>query len=320
MIMTANDYRAFTDATDCYICRETLNDDRVRDHYHITGKYRGAAHNACNVKLRIYAYKTKVPVVFHNLRGYDSHLIMSALGTSTTTKGQKISCIPNNMEKYTTFSVGQLQFIDGLQFMNGSLNKLATNLQMEDLVITRQGVTDKELALPRRKGVYPYEYVSGYECFDERRLPKKKTFYSQLTREHISDADYQHAQTVWEAFKCKTLGDYHDIYLRTDVLFLADVFEAFRNTSMQHYGLDPAHYFSAPGMSWDALLKMTKVELELSTDIDMHLFMEKGLRGGICMVSKRFAKANNPQCPEYDSTKITNGSCTWMRTISMAWR
>ena len=115
--------------------------------------------------------------------------------------------------------------------MNGSLEKLATNRQMEDLVITRQGVTDKQLVLLRRKGVYPYEYVSGYERFDERRLPQKKTFYSQLKREHISDADYQHAQTVWEAFKCKTLGDYHDIYLRTDVLLLADVFETFRNTS-----------------------------------------------------------------------------------------
>ena len=166
-------------------------------------------------------------------------------------------------------------------------------------MITRQGVTDKELVLLQHKGVYLYEYVSGYERFDERRLQQKETFYSQLKWEHISDADYQHAQTVWEAFKCKTLGDYHDIYLRTDVLLLADVFDTFRNSSIQHY-------FSAPGMSWDALLKMTKVELELLTDIDMHLFMEKGLRGGVCMVSKRFAKANNPQCPEYDSTKPNN--------------
>ena len=87
------------------------------------------------------------------------------------------------------------------------------------------------------------------------------------------------------------------------MLILADVFETFRSTSIQHYGLDPAHYFSAPGMSWDALLKTTKVQLELLTDINMHLFVEKGLRGGVCTVSERFAKANNPQCSEYDSTK-----------------
>jgi len=87
------------------------------------------------------------------------------------------------------------------------------------------------------------------------------------------------------------------------VLLLADVFETFRSMSMQHYGLDPAHYFSAAGMSWDSQRKTTKVELELLTDTDMHLFMEKGLRGGVCMASKRFAKANNPQCSEYNSTK-----------------
>ena len=111
MIMTANDCKAFNDAADCHICGEALNDDRVRDHCHITGEYRGAAHNACNLKLRINAYKTKVPVVFHNLRGYDGHLIMSAVGASEAIKDHwKIRCIPNNMEKYMTFSIGQLQF------------------------------------------------------------------------------------------------------------------------------------------------------------------------------------------------------------------
>jgi len=303
MIMTTNDCKAFNDAADCHICGEALNDDRVRDHCHITGEYRGAAHNACNLKLRIYAHKTKVPVVFHNLKGYDGHLIMSAVGASEAVKNQKIYCIPNNMEKYMMFSVGQLQFIDSLQFMNSSLDKLSANLQIENLAITRRGLTDKELALLRRKGVYPYEYVDNIERFDETQLPPIEAFYSNLSREHISDEDYQHAQQIWSVLGCKTLGDYHDIYLRTDVLLLADVFETFRSTSMQHYGLDPAHYFSAPGMSWDALLKKTKVQLELLTDINMHLFMEKGLRGGVCMVSTRFAKANNPQCPDYDSTK-----------------
>ena len=301
MFMDGDDRKAFASATDCYICGEALGVDRVRDHCHITGKYRGAAHNACNLKLRIYPDKTKVPVVFHNLRGYDGHLIMSALGK--VAEGQKISCIPNNMEKYMTFSVGQLRFIDSLQFMPSSLDRLAANLQTKDLAITATGVTDSELTLLRRKGVYPYEYVSSFECFDEAKLPPREAFYSHLTREELSDADYQHAQQVWKAFGCKTLGDYHDLYLRTDVLLLADVFETFRNTSLEHYSLDPAHYFSAPGMSWDALLKKTKVQLELLSDINMHLFMEHGLRGGISMVSKRFAKANNPQCPGYDSAK-----------------
>ena len=301
--MSEKDCNNFDNAVDCHICGKVLNADRVRDHCHITGKFRGAAHNACNLKLRIYPDKTKVPVVFHNLRGYDGHLIMSALGATQATEGQTIRCIPNNMEKYMTFSVGQLQFIDSLQFINSSLEKLAANLQTEDLIISGRNLSDEKLSLLRRKGVYPYEYVDKLERFDEPSLPPKEAFYSQLSREHVSVEDYQHAQNIWSKLGCKTLGDYHDIYLRTDVLLLADVFETFRNTSIEHYSLDPAHYFSAPGMSWDALLKKTKVQLELLTDIDMHLFVERGLRGGISMVSKRFAKANNTQCPEYDSTK-----------------
>jgi len=147
MIMTANDRRAFADATDCHICDEALNNDRVHDHFHITGKYRGAAHSACHINLRIYPNKTKVPVVFHNLRGYDRQLIMSALGKSEAIEGQKISCIPNNMEKYMAFSVGQLQFIDSLHFMSSSLGRLASNLQTEDLAVTSLGLTDMELTL-----------------------------------------------------------------------------------------------------------------------------------------------------------------------------
>jgi len=121
MIMTGTDQKAFCEAADCHICGEALVNDRVRDHCHITGKYRGAAHNACNLKLRIYPGKTKVPEVLHNLRDYDGHLIMSALGVSKAAENQKISCNPNNMEKYMTFSISQLQFIDSLQFMNSSL-------------------------------------------------------------------------------------------------------------------------------------------------------------------------------------------------------
>ena len=218
MRMTEKDHSTFDNAVDCHICGELLNGDRVRDHCHITGKFRGAAHNACNLKLRIYPGRTKVPVVFHNLRGYDGHLIMSALGATRATKGQKIRCIPNNMEKYMTFSVGQLQFIDSLQFMNSSLEKLAANLQTEDLIISGRNISDEKLSLLRRKGVYPYEYVDKLERFDEPSLPPKEAFYSQLSREHVSVEDYQHAQNVWSKLGCKTLGDYHDIYLRTDVL------------------------------------------------------------------------------------------------------
>ena len=111
---------------------------------------------------------------------------------------------------------------------------------------------------------------------------------------------------MWKTFNCKTLGDYHDLYLRTDVLLLADIFQTFRKTCMNNYKLDPLHYYTAPGLSWDALLKYTEIDLELLTDIDMHLFIEKGMRGGISMVSKRHAKANNPYVADYDKTRDSN--------------
>ena len=157
IVMTPDDVNAFRMANDCHICGGGLGDDRVRDHCHITGKYRGATHNACNLKLRIYPDKIKVPVVFHNLRGYDSHLIMQTLGGC-----EEISCIPNNMERYMTFNVGQLQFIDSLQFqfLNSSLDKLSGNLRPDGLQITRVHSGGKNLELLRRKGVYPYEYIN----------------------------------------------------------------------------------------------------------------------------------------------------------------
>ena len=131
-------------------------------------------------------------------------------------------------------------------------------------------------------------------------------FYSGLSQEGITDDDYQHAQEVWTTFDCQTIGDYHDLYLRTDVLLLADVFENFRRTAMATYGLDPAHYYTLPGYSWDALLKCTYIELDQITEANMYLFIEKGLRGGISMVSHRHAIANNPSMENYDPEQPTS--------------
>ena len=168
-----------------------------------------------------------------------------------------------------------------------------------------------------RKGIYPYEHVDSWERFNETNLPSKDKFFSKLNDSGISDEDYSHALNVWEKFNCKNIGYYCDLYCKTDVLFLADVFENFRNTCLFQYKLDPAHYYSSPGMSWDALLKITGVELELLTDYDQHMFIEKGIRGGISMVSRRYAKANNPDIEGYDSKKQKVIFCILMQIIYM---
>ena len=138
------------------------------------------------------------------------------------------------------------------------------------------------------------------------QLPEKEKFYSSLSGQGITDEDYAHAKQVWETLGCRNLGDYHNLYVETDTLLLADLFENFRKVCQEKYGQDPAHYYSAPGLSWDALLKKTGVELELLTDLDMHLMIERGMRGVISMVCKRYAKANNPRVEGYNSDQPTN--------------
>jgi len=149
--------------------------------------------------------------------------------------------------------------------------------------------------------------MDSWEKFDDPELPSKENFYSTLTGEHISDEDYEHAQKVWNAFDMSFLQEYHDLYLKTDVLLLADVFENFRKTSYFHYKLDSAHYLSAPGLSWDAMLLATNQQLDLLSDPAIFKMMENGMRGGVCMITKRQAKANNKYMKEkYDPSKPSN--------------
>ena len=300
--MTDEDETHYRQTATCHICKcPTPPDDKVQDHCHLTGKYRGPAHNLCNLA---YQKATFIPVFFHNLEGYDSHLLMQHLGTY---KNRKLSCISKNMEKYISFSLGPLRFLDSLSFMSESLASLVTNLgatgdsHFHHIKRHFPDPTQRQLLL--RKGVYPYEWMDDESKFAHTSLPDRKAFYSSLALQDISEEDYQHAQNVWRSFDMKTMGDYHDLYLKSDVLLLADCFENFRNQCLQYYGLDPAHYYTAPGLSWDAALKMTGVELELLTDIDMHLMIEKGVRGGVSTISTRYAKANNSYMADYDKDK-----------------
>ena len=315
LIMTKEDEEKFLKANECYICNKkyTDKDIKVRDHCHITGKYRGSAHQECNLQLRLNPEEVKIPVIFHNLRGYDSHFIMQEIGaifknhTYKNNKGEEkqmnINAIPNNMEKYMAFMLGNhLTFIDSFQFMSSSLEKLVSNLSKESLKYTSKSFKGEKLDLMVRKGVYPYDYMDSFEKFNHK-LPSKEDFYSILNDQHISNEDYEHAQNVWNKFSLKNMGDYHNLYHKSDILLLADVFENFRNTCLEYYKLDPCHYFTSPGLSWDAMLKMTNIKLELMTDIDMFQFIEKGLRGGISYIANRYSKANNKYMKEYYENK-----------------
>ena len=164
------------------------------------------------------------------------------------------------------------------------------------------GDTNKFILL-LRKGVYPYEYMDSWEKFDETSLPDKEAFYSSLNMEDITHVNYRHAKRVLKYFNNKNQGDYHDLYVQSDTLLLADVFENFRNKCIEIYELDLAHFLSAPGLAWQACLKKTEVELDLLTDVDMLLMLENGIRGAICHAMHRYAKANNKYVKNYDKNK-----------------
>jgi len=304
MIFTKDDKKSFNEATKCHICNTELHEDKVRDHCHITGKFRGAAHESCNINYKVPKF---FPVVLHNLSGYDSHLFIKKL------RGQKISCIPSNEEKYISFSrevivdqftnkdgkevvvKRELRFIDSYRFMPTSLDSLSKNLSKEKFKFLKRycnySVIHMDLVI--RKGIYPYDYMDSLQKFNETQLPSKSAFYSKLNDCDISDEDYVHAQTVWKEFDCETMRDYHNLYNECDVLQLVDIFENFRDVCMKHYKLDPAWYYTSPGLSWDAMLKMTGIELELLSDYDMILMIKKGIRGGISTITHRYGEANN---------------------------
>ena len=310
----------------CYTCKKELNNNekknyKVRDHCHYTGKYRGAAHNICNLRYKI---PKEIPIVFHNGSIYDNHFIIKELVKEFESN---FECLGENNEKYITFSVPikkkienkdleityKIKFIDIYRFMASSLSKLVDNLsegihnnkcsdcgsnldyikiKNEKLILEcynckqrYKKIFNKELIksfcnndlnkfiLLLRKGVYPYDYMDNWERFNETSLPSKESFYSNLNMEDIDDIYYRHGNNAFNKFKLNNSGDYHDLYVQSDTLLLADVFENFRDMCLKEYEIDPAHFLLLPGLAWQACFKKTNVELELLTDYNMLLMV-----------------------------------------------
>ena len=269
----------------CYICKKEFDTSdkkhhKVRDHCHYSGKYRGAAHNICNLRYKI---PKEVPVVFHNGSTYDYHFIIKELVKEFN---GNFECLGENTEKYITFSVPikkkienkdieityKIKFIDSYRFMAMSLSKLVDNLSegipkdFNKELIKRFASTYEfcngnlnKFILLLRKGVYPYEYMDNWERFDELSLPNKESFYSNLNMENINDIDYRHGNNVFKRFKLKNLGEYHDLYVQSDTLLLADVFDNFSNTCLEVYELDPAHFLEYAIQYTDTLKQIINI-------------------------------------------------------------
>ena len=301
----------------CHVCgKEFTNEkEKTANFEYFTGEYLGACHNNCkNTKPDF------MPIFFHNLAGYDSHLFITKLANNF--KGEKVDVIPTNEQKYISFTKSsqvdikkdkdgkdynvyyKLRFVDSLKFMNAGLETLANNLPSNKFNNLEERFTGKQLELAKRKGIFPYDWFDSVDKLKCDKLPPMEDFYSKLYETNITREEYNFALEVWKEFGCKTFKDYVEIYNLIDTLLLADIFENFREICFENYGIDPACYFTSPGLFWDALLKETGIELELLSDIDMFLFFKRMIRGGISMISTRYAEANNPYMKDlYDPEK-----------------
>ena len=329
--LTKKQWNKYKKATKCHICYKpfTQRNLKVTDHCHYTGLYRGPAHSLCNLRYKIPSY---IPVMFHNLSGYDAHLSIRELGAHTSEMG----VITKNKEDYIRFSIKvpvdsyidkngeekdkliELRLIDSFKFMSSSLDSLTKNLvRGGQKLFGFEDYSELQYDLLTRKGVYPYEYVNSWDRFNETQLPPTDVFYTNQNVSLISEEDYQHAQRVWKEFGIHNLGDYHDLYLRMDMVLLANLYEAFRDTCLKHYKLDPVHFYTSPGLAWKACLKHTGIKLELLTNPDMLLMFEQGIRGGITQAVHKYASANNKYMGDKFNPNVDTTYLQYLDTINL---
>lgn len=286
-------------AEECYLCKDLLGTDRVRDHDHLTGKFLGVAHDSCNLhRKELYT----LTCFAHNFSGYDSHFLVRALNRLPE-RIKKINAIPLTTQKFKSVTVnGNIRFLDSLAFLGDSLDKLVTTLKKSHSTfpILEQLVSGEKKQLLLRKGIYPYSFATGIEKLERTpHLPHKDEFYSDLAQEPCQQSDYEHAQRVWDEFNCANMMDYTVLYVQSDVFQLADVLNDFRNMIWDNFKLDMCQYLSLPHLSMDVMLKESQVEIEHIRDMDMALHLQQNIRGGLSFVNLRYAERGEKDCLMY---------------------
>ena len=319
--LNRDDIIRLSNQSNCYLCGvkfdRKLGIRKVVDHSHLGREGKGRdvnyACNTCNLTYSSLRFSNfKIPIVMHNAMNYDIHFIVRNIYRYI--ESVSLEVIPRSSEKFLSLFLDNFVFIDSFQFLPNSLSNLAELLvkkSVDDLKETRKYFSRKVFPFVVRKGVMCYDYIDSWEKLEEKQLPSKEAFFNSISNKHISDAEYKYALMMFKVFKCKNIKDYLKEYLKVDVLLLADVFESFREKSLEYYGLDPAKYLTAPSLSYDAMLKFTEVKLDLISDIDMYNFFEKGIRGGMTNVVQRFAQV------EEDDSHIVYYDCNNLYGFAM---
>lgn len=332
MIITEAQEQEFQNKQTCRFCEVKIPDkEKVRDHDHYTGLFRGASCRNCNLQAGCPSRRTnkdgkkgipkklQIPVIFHNLN-YDLRLIIK--GCEKVAGIENIECIAENQEKFKVLTLCRsFKFIDSMAFLQGSLENLLKNVPNNEKYAMRNITTDdKKFEMICGKGEFPYDWWDSMDKLNGK-IPPKDEFYSQLSQTDLSIKQYINMIKTCDAFGINHNEDgafkkFHDLYLKRDVYGLCDVFENFRKIAMISYGIDPAWYIGLPSFAWDCMLKKVGNEykkqdedfyIELLKDENMYMFFEKGIRGGISKAVLRHAQANNPYMKEkYDKTKPTS--------------
>ena len=272
-----------------------IEDNPVKNHCHYSGKMLGFASNECNLQ---YKFKKDnvhndylIDIFGHNSQNFDQSFLIRALQNLDCRI--PFSCLPRNSNKFSSIQIGPFIFKDSYLFLNKILDYLTGTINDEDRISLKQEFGLDNYKLLTKKGIYPYDYFNNKDKYDELELPKKQKLFNKLNNKNISNDEYKHALNVFKTFECKDLLGYSELYLKTDICHLSDVFQKFSDFAYKTYNFDPRHSYTLPGFCWQSMLKMTKIELELISDSDMYLYLMDTIRGGICQVNKKFVKADN---------------------------
>ena len=310
--MSKQDYLKHKKLKRCEICQKRFSklNPKMRDHYHSVGpkisNYRYTLCNRCNLTFASNKNIFPISIVFHNLSGYDSHLIISELEKYAKNR-EKIQIIPRNSEKYISFTIGRWRFIDSFQFLHSSLDTLVQSMKTEGISSFKHVSSlfpndEKKTQHLICKHAYPYNFPKSYSDYHKHGFPSKEDFNNEL-KPDITDEQYNFTKYIFKLFQCKTFFDFHILYLKSDICLLADVFENYRNICLNgKYKLDPTYYISSPQLGFDSMLRLTGVQLDFLDSLEKVEFIERGIRGGISVISRRYARANN-EFTNYDPSK-----------------
>lgn len=339
IVMSTKQKMEHAQATTCYMCKRpfdkkakkiakkgTISDgQKVRDHDHLVAddkcNYRGAACHRCNLRARNDRYI--LDVLFHNGGGYDFNILIEALcrfQQENPKLNLKIEPLARTSNRFIAINVSGIVelspfkfcFKDSMGFIDASLDKIVETHAKGGRTFDHMKAHFKEHStLLCRKGVYPYEIQGDLRLITD--YPPIEVFYSSLTGQTVSNVDYEWGKHVWTTMRCHNMRDYEKIYLETDILQLLDAFAAFRLEAHANFGIDPLHSYTLPGTAYDAMkrqhsLDPNAVVVELLGEKRMYDFFRQGKRGGIAVIDRRHAKANNPRCPDYDPSSPT----TWI--------